>query len=325
MSYSKSIGTYPSADGETEIHYYRYLPEGNPTAILQISHGMGEYLERYEREGFISAMTEHGFVVCGNDHMGHGGSVRDETLHGHITDFRYVTEDMHSLNTVMRKTYPRLPYVLLGHGGGELLVRSYATAYSDVDGVILCGVVDIDRPMGVPKLLSFLLSALRGKTYRSAWLHSRIISGYNKTFSSEKDCESYVSARHSVREERRSDSRLCFPLTMCAYRELLRLSASVGSDGWAAEVPQSLPVLLLSGESDPVGCFGKGIMDTYTYLEDRELTELRRKQYPSGRHELLNDDCRETVFADIAAWIEEVAEGVVSCRSLDVFPFGRPV
>ena len=74
MSYQKTIGTYLSADGITEIHYAIYLPEGNPRAILQISHGMRDYIERYEQCGFVEAMTDAGFVVCGNDHIGHGES-----------------------------------------------------------------------------------------------------------------------------------------------------------------------------------------------------------------------------------------------------------
>jgi alpha-beta hydrolase superfamily lysophospholipase len=324
MSYRKTVGTYLSSDGETEVSYYRYLPEGNPVAILQISHGMGEYIERYEREGFISYMTDQGFVVCGNDHLGHGATAQSSGSCGLFTDSALLIEDIHRLNALMRKTYPRLPYVLLGQGGGELLVRSYVTTFEDVDGVILCGVVDTDRPLGLTKLMASMIGAFRGRFYRSPWLHRRLLSGYQAVFSSEKDSESYQTSRIEVRNARREDERLVFPLSVASYAALLQLTSSVSGDEWASRVPLSLPVLLLSGENDPVGGNGRALTEIFTYLEDRELTDLRKKQYVGGRHEILNDACRETAFADIAEWIREVADGVVSCRSLDIFPFGRP-
>ncbi len=325
MSYQKSTGTYRSSDGVTEVCYYRYLPEENPTAILQISHGMGEYIERYEREGFISAMTEQGFVVCGNDHIGHGGSVAPENPKGHFTDYRNITEDMHALNAIMRKTYPRLPYVLLGHGTGELLVRYYVTMYQDVDGAILCDTVATSRPLAITKLLCTLMTASGRASLSSPMLHKRCVMFRNRRFSAERDDYSLFSARAAVRNSYQNDTRICFPLTASSYKELHGLAEFVSRDSWAASVPQSLPILLLSAEDDAVGGNGEAILDIYTLLEDRELCNLQKKQYPSGRHELLNDESRETVFADIVAWIREVVDGVVTCRSFEGFPFGRPV
>jgi alpha-beta hydrolase superfamily lysophospholipase len=114
-------------------------------------------------------------------------------------------------------------------------------------------------------------------------------------------------------------------LSVRAYQELIALVNSVSKDTWASHVPQSLPILLLSAEDDAVGGNGQGITEVFTLLDDRELCNLSKKQYPHGRHELLNGEERETVFSDIASWVHEVAEGVVTCRSFEGFPFGRPV
>lgn len=79
MSYTKTVGEYLSSDGRNQIQYYIFTPDCLPSAILQISHGMCEYIERYEREGFVSAMTDAGFIVCGNDHLGHGKSASENS------------------------------------------------------------------------------------------------------------------------------------------------------------------------------------------------------------------------------------------------------
>ena len=67
--------TFPSADGKTAIHAVEWLPEGAPRAVLQIAHGVSEYVLRYE--DFAGYLTERGFAVVGNDHLGHGLSVSD--------------------------------------------------------------------------------------------------------------------------------------------------------------------------------------------------------------------------------------------------------
>ena len=65
--------TVPSSDGHTQLHAVAWLPEGAPKAVLQISHGVSEYILRYAP--FAKQLTERGFAVVGHDHLGHGGSV----------------------------------------------------------------------------------------------------------------------------------------------------------------------------------------------------------------------------------------------------------
>ncbi len=69
--------TFLSADGKTTIHAVRWIPEdGNYEAILQITHGMIEFVERYRP--FAEFLTENGFMVVGHDHLGHGIPLRLE-------------------------------------------------------------------------------------------------------------------------------------------------------------------------------------------------------------------------------------------------------
>lgn len=325
MSYIKSEGTFLSADRKTEVHYVRYIPEGNPIAILQISHGMCEHLGRYELEGFVSALTEQGIVVCGNDHLGHGQTASSESELGYFEDYRNLVDDLHTLNGILRKTYPRLPYVLFGHSMGSFLARAYMVTYSDVDGVILCGTSAGNQPLGLAKALASMIAALRGDHHRSKLLRALSFAGYNKAFAAERDGNSWLSALPAVRARYRDDEKSGFLFTATAYRELFKLLAFVSSDDWAREVPLSLPVFLIAGDADPVGDNGEGVKEVYGRLEDHELNELKMKLYPGGRHEIHNDLCREEVMADVVAWIREVAEGVVACRSYESFPFGRLV
>ena len=323
MSYRKSEGTYRSADGRTDIHYYRFLPDGNPTAILQISHGMSEYLERYESEGFVGALTDAGIIVCGNDHLGHGKSVASENDFGYFEDYRFLAEDLHTLNGIMRKTYPRLPYLLFGHSMGSFAARIYAVTYEDIDGAVFCGTSAGNQPLGPGRALAVLIGKVRGGHHRSGLLRAMSFAGYNRRFAREKDELSWLTSLAEVRERYRNDPLCGIAFTDTGCRELFAMLAAVSDDSWADAMPLSLPVLLISGEDDPVGDNGEGVREVAARLEERELCSLTLKLYPGSRHEIFNDVCRDEMMRDLIAWIRETAEGVVAARTLNAVPFGR--
>ena len=133
--------TFPSADGKTAIHAVEWLPEGAPRAVLQIAHGVSEYVLRYE--DFAGYLTERGFAVVGNDHLGHGLSVSDgapRLYFGPKGSWNWVVEDMEQLRKLTHRHFPNLPYFLLGHSMGSFLTRTYLIRYpGTVDGAIIMG------------------------------------------------------------------------------------------------------------------------------------------------------------------------------------------
>ena len=135
MGCKKRSGDFLSSDGHSRTSWFIWTPEeAVPSAILQISHGMCEYIERYESEGFIDAMTSEGFVVCGNDHIGHGRCAQENGDLGYFTDFSNLVDDLHTLNGIVRQTYRSLPYILLGHSMGSFVAREYIVKYDDING-----------------------------------------------------------------------------------------------------------------------------------------------------------------------------------------------
>ncbi len=321
-NYEKLTGTFPSSDGENTVGYYIYIPKGNPFAVLQISHGMCEYIERYEKEGFVSALTDAGIVVCGSDHLGHGPSVPDEKL-GFFTDYERLTEDLHILNGIVKKRYPRLPYVLFGHSMGSFVARDYVTKYDDIDGAVFSGTTAGNQPLGAAKMLAGLICKLKGESHRSKLLDKLAFGSYNKGFESEDDPVSWLSRDSSLRQRYRNDKYCTFKFTSVAMRELFKLLISISDGEWVEKVPISLPVYIVSGDADPLSESGEGIKQLYTALEDHEMNELKMKLYPEARHEIYNDICRTEALNDLIEWVKAVAEGVVACRSYNSIPFGK--
>ncbi len=321
-NYKKITGTFPSSDGVNTVPYYIYIPDGNPFAVLQISHGMSEYIERYEKEGFVSALCEAGIVVCGNDHLGHGPSVSDENL-GYFTDYEKLSEDLHLLNGIVKKRYPSLPYILFGHSMGSFVVRDYVTKFEDIDGAVFSGTTAGDQPLGAAKMLANLICKIKGETHRSKLLDKLAFGSYNKGFEAENDKVSWLTRDASVRQHYTNDKYCGFMFTAVAMRELFKLLISISDGEWVEKVPISLPVFIVSGDKDPLADGGEGIKALYTALDDHEMNELKMKLYPESRHEVYNDLDRGEAFGDLIAWVKEVSDGVVACRSYNSMPFGK--
>ena len=131
MAYEKTAGFFESANGIDRVAYYIYTPKETPWAILQLSHGMCEYIQRYEQVPFLDVLTGAGVLVCGNDHLGHGSTAPTREDLGYFDQkdgWRTLPEDLHRMTALIRGRYPGLPLFLLGHSMGSFAARVWGGA-----------------------------------------------------------------------------------------------------------------------------------------------------------------------------------------------------
>ena len=132
--------TFPSSDGTHSVGAVWWLPdEGAPRAVVQLVHGISEYIGRYAP--FARYLTDHGFAVVGHDHLGHGRTAKGREEYGWFAErdgWKYVLKDTHTLRQLAGEAYPGLPYFILGHSMGSFVTRGYLMFYpGTVDGAIL--------------------------------------------------------------------------------------------------------------------------------------------------------------------------------------------
>ena len=167
MNYTKSSNTFKSSNCSSDITYYVYETLTTPKAILQISHGMCEYIERYEH--FINFLTGHGFIVCGNDHLGHGKSADTKDKLGYFAlenGWSYLPDDLSILTKIMKEQYPDLPIFLFGHSMGSFVARIYITRYSElINGAIICGTSGSNPLIGAGKVVINLVKKIKMITH----------------------------------------------------------------------------------------------------------------------------------------------------------------
>ena len=133
--------TLPSTVPGRTLHAFRCVPEGEVRAILQLSHGMVEFIDRYKP--LAESLAQRGILVTGNDHLGHGGSIRTKADYGYFAEpdgNRAVLEDLHSVTKLTKQLYPGVPYFLLGHSMGSFYARQYLCEWGEeLDGAIIMG------------------------------------------------------------------------------------------------------------------------------------------------------------------------------------------
>jgi len=319
--FKRSEGRFTSSDKKNTIAYYIYTPTQQPRAVFQIAHGMVEHFGRYAE--FAEYLACRGIVVCGNDHLGHGHSAASDDDLGYFggADADVIVDDMLALHDIMRQKYRRLPYILLGHSMGSFLARSFIVKYGDrLDGAVICGTGGTNKRLGFGIFMSSLIAALRGGRYRSKFLFSQSNGGLNNAFKNEHE-SAWLTKDTALTESVRDDKYCHFIFTASAYNALFKLYKSVSGEEWAALVPKSLPIFIISGENDPLGGGdGSGPREVYELLRDAEVNDVELKLYKNDRHEILNETDRADVYADVSEFIGRVCDGVVAARVMDATP-----
>lgn len=301
---------FDSRDGKSRIHAVRYRPEdaGQIRCILQVVHGMAEYVERYEE--FAAYLVERGFVVTGDDHLGHGKSVGQGGKQGYFCERDPATvlvRDVHRLKKLTEELYPGVPYVLMGHSMGSFITRNYLCRYgTGISGAVIMGTgMQPKAVLDMARLVAGIQKLFCGSGHVSRLLDRLAFGGYGRGITDRRTAFDWLS-RDRERVDRYIADPMCgFTFTVNGFGALFELVLRLYSPENLAAVPRELPVFMVSGDADPVGDYGKGVRRAYDSLVAAGLTDIRLKLYPGGRHELLNETNRSQVMQDICRWVEE--------------------
>ncbi len=295
---------FTSSNGHTQIEALHW-PCAHPRGVVQLSHGMCEHMGRYDE--FAEFLNAHGFAVVGNNHLGHGASLIDGQFGFFGDDGAYNTliEDLELLRRKATQLYPDLPYALFGHSMGSFIARIYAARYGSRLTCAVFSGTSGPNPLAAPGLLlARATCALRGPRHVSHLLERLANAGNLKRIPDARTPSDWLS-RDAARVDAFIADPLCgFTFTCSAYCALARMLDNVSEAAWYRAVPADLPMLLISGDADPIGQWGQGVRKVYEGLREAGATQLELKLYPGARHELLNELNRDEVFADVLAFFD---------------------
>ncbi len=303
----KKTDYYSSADGKTDIYLSIWEPEDEPVALLQIAHGMVEFIDRYDR--FAKVLAAQGILVVGNDHLGHGYSVKSKEDWGFFADSkgnRCVLEDMRSLYNMLKNRYPDTPQFIFGHSMGSFLVRQYLHVYPEdqFDGVILTGIGTPPRALIATALrLAKILKRVQGKRHPSRLLTNMTLGSNNRYFAPNRTPCDWLTRNEKIVDAYVADERNRFRFTTSAFVDMLTGFHSLYSKKNLALMDKTTPILIASGDQDPVGDMGKAAPKLQEQFQELGFGDISMKLYEGARHELVNEINYEEIDRDIAEFI----------------------
>ena len=299
---------FQSSTGRTSIHALKCVPDSKPRAVVQIAHGIAEHIDRYRP--FMEFLADKGFVVAGNDHLGHGKSIRVPEEQGFFAEkdgWWRVVDDMDKLHDIMSNEYPELPYVLFGHSMGSFLTRTYLIKHPDkYDGVILSGTGHQSPALVLGgNAAASVMAKLSGAMGDGAKLDSLAFGTYLNKIENPRTKFDWLSRDTEQVDKYIADPLCGFVGKIGLYRDMMQGIKFITDKKNIAQMNKEKPVYFMSGDGDPVGDYGKGVERAYKAFCDAGLHDVFMRLYPGGRHEMLNETNKEQVYQDILSWLNE--------------------
>ena len=300
--------TFDSRDGMTKIHAVRWIPEGKVLCILQVVHGMAEYIERYE--ALAQYLGEKGILVTGDDHLGHGKSVGADGTYGYFCEqdpATVVVRDVHRLKKMTQEEYPGVPYVILGHSMGSFIARNYLFKYgTGIQGAVICGTGSQPKALvKVCKLQAAVQSLFLGSKHTAKLMDKLAFGNYNQKIADAKTPFDWLCTDKAVVDAYMEDNLCGFTFTVNGFQTLFTLIDRLNQEENLLLMPKELPVYFIAGDKDPVGNYGEGVKKAFEDFKQAGMERISIKLYPGDRHELLNEKDKYKVYEDLYPWIME--------------------
>ena len=301
--------TIPS-NGIGQLHCCRWTPDGEPKAVVQIIHGIAEYIERYD--DFANYLNSLGYAVVAEDHMGHGQSVGEQGIQGYFEGGWFTAvSDSYSLLRKTKDEYPGIPYILFGHSMGSFMTRTILQVYPDsgITAAVICGTGWQPRAM-LPAAIGICAMACKkaGEKNPSETLQNMVFGGYNKRVEHPRTEYDWLT-----RDAKEVDAYIAHPscgfmATTGLLRDLLTGIQFIERKENLAKMKKDLPVLFIAGGDDPVGAYGKGVLRAVEEFQKAGMKDVEKRIFPLGRHEILNEINRQEIYEFTSNWMDRQVE-----------------
>ena len=292
--------------GAGKIHACRWTPEGQPKAVVQIVHGIAEFVERYD--DFANFLTDHDIAVVCEDHMGHGQSINGDGIQGYFHGgwFTAIEDTMQLMRDTM-EAYPGVPYILFGHSMGSFMARTILCKYpaSGIHAAIICG-TGWQPSFALPALIKVVEGICKktGETNPNETLQGMVFGSYNKKVEHPRTPFDWLTRDAKIVDDYIAHPLCGFTASCGLLREMMKGIHYIQQKNNLAAMNKDLPVFFIAGGDDPVGPYGKGVQKCADTFVSVGMTDVKTKIYPLCRHEILNEINKEEVYEDVLRWIQ---------------------
>ncbi|WP_455718606.1 alpha/beta fold hydrolase [Anaerosporobacter sp.] len=299
-----------SKDGIHKLNVTMWKPKSSEKvkAVLQISHGMIEFIDRYDE--FARYLVQNGYVVVGHDHLGHGNTVNSQDEWGYFVKkqaSQTVVDDVYQVSCRIKEEFPNTKLILLGHSMGSFVARRYLMTYGkELDAAIIMGTGSKPKIMITGgKLLIHIWQVIFGDKHRSKFIEKLMFGTYNKRFSDNPDGKEWLTKDEEICKWYCNEPACSFKFTLNGYQMILEALGFIQKSSNINKIPKNLPLFIVAGKEDPVGDYGKGVEHVYNVYKKAGIKDISIRLYENDRHEILNETDRQMVYKDILNWLDK--------------------
>ena len=309
-----STFTFTDQDG-IDIFVYKWEPESEPKAIVQILHGLAEHARRYTH--VAEALCKEGYICYANDHPGHGltaGDLTEATLKGHAgvlgpSGWRGVVNDVYELSKIIKKENPNLPLFLLGHSWGAMLAQDYIQEWgNELKGAVLSGTNGKVRSLVIKAGKIILKGEIKKlePTEPSQKMHDMNFKSNNHDWQNDEGATGYEWLSRDKEEVRKYiDDPWCgFISPANLWLEFLKGFEKMYDSKNEQRILKEFPVYFIAGSLCPIGNKTKGVQAIINRYNKNGMKDVTYKFYQDARHEIFNEINREEVFKDLINWLD---------------------
>jgi alpha-beta hydrolase superfamily lysophospholipase len=296
-------------EGKVKLFITRPEDLDNIKGVVSLNHGMGEHIERYKY--FSEKLANAGYIVYGHNHRGHKDSIETTEDYGYIDfedSFEILVDDNLRIVEMIKKEYPNLPIFLFGHSMGSFIVQRFAQLHGKkINGIILSGSAKHNKfALRGGLMLAKTICKFKGAKYRSKTLFKLTFGAFNKPFKPARTEYDWLN-RDEIEVDKYINDEYCGGIFSASfYRDFFKGLRTLNHN--YELVPKDLPILILSGEKDPVGGNKKLVEKLYYVYQKNSIKYLEMKLYPDARHEILLELNKEEVIQDCIEWIDRYSK-----------------
>lgn len=279
----------------------------NPKGVIQIFHGMAEHSGRYD--DFAKYLNQNGYILYADDHRGHGYSQFDNKPLAYIgkDGFNNIVEDENIISEIIKEKYKDLPLYIFAHSFGSFVGQEYIIRYSkDINGIILSGSA---KQSGIDVKIANILASIQNKLFddkSEAKLIDKLSFGsYNDKINNQRTKFDWLSRDKDEVDKYIEDDFCGYISPINFYYNLFKGFENLYEIDRLRVISKKLPILIMSGDMDPVGKYGESVKELYNLYENLNIEDLNIQLFKDSRHELLNEINKKEVYKYILDWLEE--------------------
>ena len=282
--------SFPSSADSLAIATHRWeAGSATPLGVVQIAHGIAEHSKRYDR--LAQALSSAGYIVYANDHRGHGDSVGGDVVLGGFgaAGWDALVGDLVDFGTQIHAENPGLPLFLIAHSMGSFAAQQAILTHSELwHGVVLSGSTALN--ILVEALAAAPSDGPVGLTAFNQGFENR--TGYEWLSRDEAEVDKYVA-----------DPLSGFELPDETLPLLFSQAGRLADPAELARIRKDLPILIVSGQDDPVGGGGQLVNALGSRYTEAGVTDVAVQVYPGARHEIFNETNRDEITNYVIDWI----------------------